>query len=69
MLVIFFRTNTTQETFDLLIKNFNDHYMNGGQKAPFGVFAHSAWLEEYPGRLAGYEMYEEVFQHPFLCFE
>jgi len=43
--------NTTAETLNLLKTNFNDHYL--GNKAPFGVFTHAAWIVD-PGRKAGY---------------
>lgn len=33
---------TPNETFQLMNRNFLDHY--NGNRAPFGVFAHSAWM-------------------------
>ncbi|CAL8127586.1 unnamed protein product [Orchesella dallaii] len=33
---------TADETYDLLLKNFNDHYTTN--KAPFGIFTHAAWM-------------------------
>jgi len=33
---------TQQATFDLLRRNFEDHY--NGNRAPFGIFTHAAWL-------------------------
>ncbi|CAL8073271.1 unnamed protein product [Orchesella dallaii] len=48
---------TADQTYDLLLKNFNDHYTTN--KAPFGIFTHAAWLngtddEGIEARRAGY---------------
>ncbi|OXA50613.1 Chitooligosaccharide deacetylase [Folsomia candida] len=49
---------TQQDTFSLLLRNFNDLYTTN--RAPMGVFTHSAWLigpvdrPEFAERMAGY---------------
>jgi len=52
---------TQQGTFNLLNRNFMEHY--NGNRAPFGVFVHSAWLnstgddQEIIERRKGYEQF------------
>jgi len=53
-------------TYDLLVRNFEDHRGTGGNKAPFGLYAHHAWvngsangedLEAVLERRKGYEQF------------
>lgn len=34
--------STEEEVLEMLLKNFNRHYKSN--KAPFGIFYHSAWF-------------------------
>jgi len=43
--------NTTDQAFDLLKRNFEKQY--NGNRAPFGVFTHAAWLQT-PAKHDGY---------------
>ncbi len=43
---------TPEETFELMKRNFLDHY--NGNRAPFGIFAHSAWISSSKARKNGY---------------
>jgi len=59
-LFYFIRPETATEMYNLLLKNFNDHYTGvTANKAPFGIFTHAAWLngtddEGIEERRAGY---------------
>lgn len=43
---------TSDETFELINRSFLDHY--NGNRAPFGIFAHYAWISSSQARRNGY---------------
>ena len=48
---------TAVDTYNLIRKNFDDHYKT--DRAPFGIFTHATWFLR-PGRLRGLQMFLDV---------